>query len=52
MTDSAVRIASPSVPSTPQEVARFSALAAEWWDPKGKFGVLHKFNPVRLGLYS
>lgn len=32
----------------PDEVARFSALAAEWWDPKGKFGVLHKFNPVRL----
>lgn len=32
----------------PKEVARFSALAAEWWDPKGKFGVLHKFNPVRL----
>ena len=33
----------------PDEVARFSALAAEWWNPKGKFGVLHKFNPVRLG---
>ena len=32
----------------PDEIARFSALAAEWWDPKGKFGVLHKFNPVRL----
>lgn len=31
------------------EVARFSALAAEWWNPRGKFGVLHKFNPVRLG---
>lgn len=30
------------------EVARFSALAAEWWNPHGKFGVLHKFNPVRL----
>ena len=30
------------------EVARFSALAAEWWNPSGKFGVLHKFNPVRL----
>ena len=30
------------------EVARFSALAAEWWDPRGKMGVLHKFNPVRL----
>ncbi|MGF7158500.1 2-polyprenyl-6-hydroxyphenyl methylase/3-demethylubiquinone-9 3-methyltransferase [Rhodoligotrophos appendicifer] len=31
------------------EVAKFSALAAQWWDPKGKFAVLHKFNPVRLG---
>jgi 2-polyprenyl-6-hydroxyphenyl methylase/3-demethylubiquinone-9 3-methyltransferase len=30
------------------EVARFSSLAAEWWNPHGKFGVLHKFNPVRL----
>ncbi len=32
------------------EVARFSALAAEWWNPNGKFGVLHKFNPVRLAF--
>src|SRR5688500_8246924 len=32
----------------PAEVAKFSALAAEWWNPNGKFGVLHKFNPVRL----
>jgi 2-polyprenyl-6-hydroxyphenyl methylase/3-demethylubiquinone-9 3-methyltransferase len=31
------------------EVARFSALAAEWWDPHGKMAVLHNFNPVRLG---
>jgi 2-polyprenyl-6-hydroxyphenyl methylase/3-demethylubiquinone-9 3-methyltransferase len=31
------------------EVARFSALAEEWWDPHGKMAVLHKFNPVRLG---
>jgi 2-polyprenyl-6-hydroxyphenyl methylase/3-demethylubiquinone-9 3-methyltransferase len=30
------------------EVERFSALAAEWWNPKGKFRPLHKFNPVRL----
>lgn len=30
------------------EVARFSAMAAEWWNPKGKFRPLHKFNPVRL----
>ena len=32
------------------EVARFSALASEWWDPRGKMAVLHKFNPVRLGF--
>ena len=30
------------------EVARFAALAETWWDPRGKMGVLHKFNPVRL----
>lgn len=34
----------------PEEVARFSAMAAEWWDPTGKFAPLHKFNPVRLGF--
>lgn len=32
----------------PSEVEKFSAMAAEWWNPKGKFGVLHVFNPVRL----
>jgi len=31
------------------EVERFSALADEWWDPRGKMAVLHRFNPVRLG---
>ena len=31
------------------EVDRFSAMAAEWWDPTGKFRPLHKFNPVRIG---
>jgi 2-polyprenyl-6-hydroxyphenyl methylase / 3-demethylubiquinone-9 3-methyltransferase len=30
------------------EVARFAALATEWWDPRGKMAPLHKFNPVRL----
>ncbi|MBW8445128.1 MAG: bifunctional 2-polyprenyl-6-hydroxyphenol methylase/3-demethylubiquinol 3-O-methyltransferase UbiG [Arenimonas sp.] len=30
------------------EVDRFSAMAAEWWDPTGKFKPLHKINPVRL----
>jgi 2-polyprenyl-6-hydroxyphenyl methylase/3-demethylubiquinone-9 3-methyltransferase len=31
------------------EVDRFSALAAEWWNPRGKMAPLHKFNPVRIG---
>ncbi|MGA8292297.1 MAG: bifunctional 2-polyprenyl-6-hydroxyphenol methylase/3-demethylubiquinol 3-O-methyltransferase UbiG [Rhodoplanes sp.] len=30
------------------EVARFSALAATWWDTRGKMAALHKLNPVRL----
>ena len=31
-----------------KELDKFSKLASEWWDPKGKFKPLHKFNPVRL----
>jgi len=30
------------------EIAKFTALAAEWWNPHGKFRPLHLFNPVRL----
>ncbi|MRX49274.1 bifunctional 2-polyprenyl-6-hydroxyphenol methylase/3-demethylubiquinol 3-O-methyltransferase UbiG [Paracoccus sp. S-4012] len=30
------------------ELAKFEAMAAEWWDPKGKFRPLHLMNPVRL----
>ena len=30
------------------EVAKFEAMAAEWWDPKGKFKPLHEMNPCRL----
>jgi 2-polyprenyl-6-hydroxyphenyl methylase / 3-demethylubiquinone-9 3-methyltransferase len=30
------------------EVERFSRLAAEWWDSRGKMAMLHKFNPLRL----
>lgn len=30
------------------EIAKFTAMAEEWWDPKGKFKPLHKFSPVRL----
>jgi 2-polyprenyl-6-hydroxyphenyl methylase/3-demethylubiquinone-9 3-methyltransferase len=32
------------------EIAKFAAMAEEWWDPAGKFAPLHKFNPVRLGF--
>ena len=32
------------------EVARFAALADDWWNPHGKMAPLHKFNPVRLGF--
>ena len=32
----------------PAEVAKFEAMAAEWWDPKGKFKPLHMLNPCRL----
>lgn len=30
------------------EVAKFERMAAEWWDPRGKFKPLHVMNPVRL----
>lgn len=32
----------------PAEIAKFEAMAQEWWDPKGKFKPLHMMNPVRL----
>jgi 2-polyprenyl-6-hydroxyphenyl methylase/3-demethylubiquinone-9 3-methyltransferase len=41
---------SPVTSIDPAEVERFSAMAAQWWDPKGKFKPLHIFNPVRLGF--
>ena len=45
------RAAAPkSAPSSidPAEVAKFQAMAAEWWDPQGKFKPLHMLNPTRL----
>ena len=33
--------------SSDTEIKKFSDMAAEWWDPNGKFSPLHKFNPVR-----
>jgi 2-polyprenyl-6-hydroxyphenyl methylase / 3-demethylubiquinone-9 3-methyltransferase len=32
----------------PAEVAKFSKLSDEWWDPRGKMAPLHKINPLRL----
>jgi 2-polyprenyl-6-hydroxyphenyl methylase / 3-demethylubiquinone-9 3-methyltransferase len=32
----------------PAEVAKFEAMAADWWDPNGKFKPLHMLNPCRL----
>jgi len=32
----------------PAEVARFAAMADDWWAPDGKFAPLHRLNPVRL----
>jgi 2-polyprenyl-6-hydroxyphenyl methylase/3-demethylubiquinone-9 3-methyltransferase len=32
----------------PSELAKFEALAARWWDPKGVFKSLHDINPLRL----
>lgn len=41
-------------PATPSidaaEVAKFEAMAADWWNPDGKFRPLHKFNPARLAF--
>jgi len=32
----------------PAEIAKFSKLSDEWWDPHGKMAPLHKINPLRL----
>ncbi len=34
------------------EVAKFEAMAAEWWDPNGKFKPLHMLNPCRLNYIT
>ena len=32
-----------------REVAQFDRMAAQWWDPAGPMGMLHKMNPLRVG---
>lgn len=48
MPPSSATASSPSVDKA--EIAKFNAMAKEWWDPKGKFRPLHQFNPVRLAF--
>ena len=31
-----------------KEIEKFSKIAEDWWDPKGKFKPLHNFNPLRI----
>ena len=31
-----------------KEIEKFSRLAKDWWNPKGKFKPLHLFNPTRI----
>jgi len=38
----------PQTTVDPAEVAKFEAMAAEWWDLNGKFKPLHMLNPCRL----
>ena len=33
------------------EVAKFEAMAAEWWDPNGKFKPASHAEPLQAGLY-
>lgn len=39
-----------SVSIDPHEIEKFSRMADEWWDPRGKFAPLHRFNPTRLAF--
>ena len=35
-----------------QEIAKFEAIASNWWDPHGDFKPLHLMNPLRLEWIS
>lgn len=36
----------------PAEIAKFEAMAADWWNENGKFRPLHKLNPCRLDFIN
>jgi 2-polyprenyl-6-hydroxyphenyl methylase/3-demethylubiquinone-9 3-methyltransferase len=40
----------PAASVDPAEIARFTAIADDWWSATGKFAPLHRFNPVRLAF--
>ncbi len=42
----------PETTVDPAEIAKFERMAAEWWDPQGKFKPLHMLNPCRLDYIS
>ena len=43
-------MAGPTTTLDEDEVRRFGSIAAEWWDPNGKFRPLHQLGPARLGF--
>jgi len=48
MSDSNRENEKPSTTIDPDELAKFTAMAEDWWNPNGQFKPLHKFNPTRL----
>lgn len=34
----------------PDQIAYFTSMAEDWWNPRGRFRSLHQLNPVRLGF--
>ncbi|MVF12883.1 bifunctional 2-polyprenyl-6-hydroxyphenol methylase/3-demethylubiquinol 3-O-methyltransferase UbiG [Ketobacter sp. MCCC 1A13808] len=36
----------------PKEIAKFEAIADNWWDPEGEFKPLHDINPLRLNYIN
>lgn len=44
------KVRTSSTTTNKEEIAKFNALANEWWDLKGGFRLLHKMNPVRIAF--
>ncbi len=47
-----MQAAQPSPNVSPEEIARFAALAARWWDPDGESRPLHDLNPLRAAYIA